>query len=324
MIKVTAAGPTRLRIEVNMGSGSPKSSIHSEPVAFTIAFNRGSHYDDSLKHMIKYLREYRFQITLFLFILIPIIAIDTSTRAPRDYRFYDRWIIRLTSPVQTAIQWSLDRTFNGIQNYLFLLGTRRENLLLLDHNRKLLNEIASLKETQQENKRLRDLLGFQEKSEIQSVVARVIGRDVSTEYRAIRLNRGENAGLQKDMAVVTSEGVVGRILRTTAETADVVTVMDTLSAIDAIDERSRARGIVEGLTDTLCQLRFALRTDDIAVNDILISSGIGGIFPKGVPVGLVTKVTRQPYGITQVIEVKPAVDFSKLEEVLVIIKNTQG
>lgn len=274
--------------------------------------------------MFKYVREYRFQITLFLFILLPIIAIDTSTRAPREYRLYDRWIVGLTSPIQAGIQWTLDRGVSAFQNYVFLLGTRRENLILLDENRKLLNEIASLRETQQENSRLRQLLAFQEKSELQTVVARVIGRDVSSEYRALRLNRGENSGIQKDMAVVTSEGVVGRVLRTTPDTADVVTVVDTLSAVDAIDERSRARGIVEGLSDDLCQLRFALRIDDIAINDVLISSGLGGIFPKGVPVGIVSKVTKQPYGITQDVEVRPAVDFSKLEEVLVIVKKVKN
>ncbi len=206
---------------------------------------------------------------------------------------------------------------------MFLVGTRQENVALLTENRKLLNEISRLRETLQENNRLRGLLDFREQMELETVVARVIGKDVSNEYRAIRLNRGESSGIMKDMAVVTSQGVVGRILRTTASTADVVTVVDTLSAIDAIDERSRARGIVEGLSDDLCQLRFALRTDDIAPNDILISSGLGGIFPKGVPVGIVSKVRKQTYGITQEVEVRPAVDFSKLEEVLVIVKKSK-
>jgi rod shape-determining protein MreC len=270
--------------------------------------------------MFKYLREYRFQITLFLFVLLPVIAIDTSTRAPRDFRFYDRWIIALTSPVQSVIQWSLDLGASAIQNYVFLVGTRQENVALLTENRKLLNEISRLRGTQQENSRLRGLLEFREQMELETVVARVIGKDVSNEYRAIRLNRGESSGIRKDMAVVTAQGVVGRILRTTESTADVVTIVDTLSAIDAIDERSRARGIVEGLSDDLCQLRFALRTDDIAPNDVLISSGLGGIFPKGVPVGIVSKVRKQTYGITQEVEVRPAVDFSKLEEVLVIVR----
>ena len=270
--------------------------------------------------MLKYLREYRFQITLFLFVLLPIIAIDTSTRAPRDYRFYDRWIVGLTSPIQSGLQWALDHGVSAFQNYVYLWNTRKENLRLIETNRRLVNEVGQLRETGQENVRLRTLLDFREKLRLQTVTARVIAKDASTEFRAIRLNRGESSGVFKDMAVVTAEGVVGRVLWTTAGTADVVTVVDTLSAIDAIDERSRARGIIEGMTEDLCQLRFALRTDDIAPGDLLISSGLGGIFPKGVAVGRVSKVTRKPYGITQEIEVKPAVDLTKLEEVLVIVK----
>src|ERR1700679_1379179 len=109
--------------------------------------------------MIKYLREYRFYIILFLFILIPVISIDTSTRAPRNYRFYDRVIVALTSNIQMAISWSLDEVVSGVQNYVYLWHTRAENGELLDENRKLLNAIAGLKETEQENIRLRRLLG---------------------------------------------------------------------------------------------------------------------------------------------------------------------
>ncbi|MGK5083346.1 rod shape-determining protein MreC [Bdellovibrionota bacterium FG-1] len=268
--------------------------------------------------MFKYIREYRFYIILFMFVLIPVMLIDTTTRAPRDRRFYDRAVVAFTAPVQIIISWSLDHLASSFQNYLYLLRTRQENLGLLDENRKLLNEIASLRETQQENLRLRKLLSFEEKIQIHTVVTRVIARDVSTEFRAIRINRGENAGLRKNMAVVTNEGVIGRILRTTATTADVVTIMDSNSAIDAIDERSRARGVVEGMTDDNCQLRFVLRTDDIQPGDVMVSSGLGGTFPKGVPVGVVSKVNRKPFGITQDVEIKPSVDFSKLEEVLVI------
>jgi len=270
--------------------------------------------------MFKYLKEYRFYIFLFVFLLIPVLAIDTSTRQPKDYQIHDRVILGITSPIQGGISWSLDQIVSVFQNYLFLWHTRQDNLQVLEENRKLLNEIASLRETQQENQRLRKLLGFQEKLKTETVVARVIAKDVSTEFRAIRINRGESSGIHKNMAVLTNEGVVGRVLRTTNGTADVVTLLDLLSAVDAIVERSRARGIVEGMTDEVCQLRFALRTDDIEPGDLLISSGLGGIFPKGVPVGTVSRVNRKPFGITQEVEVRPSVDFSKLEEVMVITK----
>lgn len=268
--------------------------------------------------MFKYLKEYRFYIILSLFILIPIVAIDTSTRAPRDYKWHDRAIVELTYPIQSAISWSLDFIISSTQNYLFLLSTRKENLSLMQENRKLLNTIVNLQETMAENQRLRKLLNFKEEFQVSSVVARVIARDVSTEFRMIRINRGEDAGIRKDMAVVNSEGIVGRIFRTTKDTAEAVTILDLLSAVDAIVERSRARGIVEGMTDEVCQLKFALRTDDIQPGDRLISSGLGGIFPKGVPVGTVSRVYKKQFGITQTVEVVPSVDFSRLEEVTVI------
>jgi rod shape-determining protein MreC len=268
--------------------------------------------------MVKYLREYRFYIVLFAFVLIPVIAIDTSTRAPRDYRFYDKVIVSITWPIQATISWSLDQVAAGFQNYIYLWHTRQENIALTDENRRLLNDIASLRETEQENIRLRKLLNFQEQYKFQSVVARVIAKDVSAEFRAIRINRGESSGIRRNMAVISNEGTVGRILRATAHTADVVTVLDLLSAVDVINERSRARGVFEGLTDDTGILRYTVRTDDIQPGDGLISSGLGGVFPKGMPVGTVAKVTKKQFGISQDVEVRPSVDFSKLEEVLVV------
>jgi rod shape-determining protein MreC len=268
--------------------------------------------------MIKYLKEYRFYIILFLFILIPILSIDTATRSPRQYRLYDRVILAIIYPVQVTITWSLDSIIDFYQNYIYLFKVNSENSVLLDENRRLMNTIVNLRETQDENLRLRKLLGFKEEFALTSVLARVMAKDTSTEFRAIRINRGESSGIKKDMAVLNNEGIIGKVFRTTADTADVVTILDLLSAVDIIVKRSRARGILEGMTDELCQLRFTVRTDDIIPGDLLISSGLGGIFPKGVPVGNVTKVEKKSYGISQRIEVRPSVDFSKIEEVLVV------
>jgi rod shape-determining protein MreC len=270
--------------------------------------------------MIKYLKEYRFYIILFFFILIPVVAIDTSTRAPRDYHLHDRVIVAVTSPIQAVISWSLEQFASGFNNYIYLFHTRRDNLELVDENRRLQNLIASLRETEQENIRLRRLLQFEEQYKLDSIVGRVIAKDVSTDFRAIRINRGEQSGVKRNMAVLSNEGIVGRVLRTTATTADVVTVLDLLSAVDAVDERSRAHGVIEGLTEDTAEMRYTVRTDDIQPGDILVSSGLGGIFPKNIPVGVVSKVDRKQFGITQKVEVKPSVDFSKIEEVIVVVK----
>lgn len=273
--------------------------------------------------MLRYVREYRFYITLFFFLLLPVVALDTQNRAPRDYHLYDRLILALTSPIQSVIRGTLDWTVEGFENYVFVLNTKRENKKLLLENRKLLTTIAELRESEQENIRLKKLLGVRDEFKFETLVAKVVAKDVSTEFRTIRINRGEKDGILKNMAVVTHEGIVGRVLRTTENTSDIVTILDLLSAVDVIDDRSRARGVVEGNTDELCELKFALRDDDIEVGDILISSGLGGIFPKGLPVGQVSKVNRKPFGITQEVEVKPSVNFSKLEEVLIILKREE-
>lgn len=268
--------------------------------------------------MLRYIREYRFYIILFLFVLVPILVIDTTNRAPTQYNWIDKTVVTLSTPVQIVLNWTLDKVVSGFQNYAFLWHVKRENLELQELNRRLLGEIVSLKEVQSENERFRKLLDFGSEAKYQFIGAQVIAKDVSTDFRAVRINRGSDHGVKKDMAVVTHEGVVGRVLRTTNHTADVVTVLDFLSAVPALNSRSRTQGIVEGLTDELCQIRFTLRTDDVQKGDLFVTSGLGGVYPKGLPVGTVVEVKRKPYGITQYIEMKPAVDFYKLEEILVL------
>ena len=271
--------------------------------------------------MINYLKQYRFYITLFIFLLIPLISLDTSMRSARDYRFYDRVVVGLTAPLQSIISGTLEYFLSSLENYVFLWHTHRDNLILIEENRKLLNALADLREINQENIRLKRLLDFRENISFKTVVARIIAKDISQEFRSLRINRGESSGIKPHMAVLAGEGVVGRVLRTTSQSADVVTILDPLSAVDAVVERSRARGIVEGYTDETCQLRYALRTDDIQPGDLLLTSGLGGVFPKGLAVGVVALVNRQLYGITQEVEVKPTVDFGKLEEILVVLND---
>ena len=270
--------------------------------------------------MLKLLKQYRFYLAILAFLLIPILSIDTGNRSPRDYQFYDRVALAITSPFQIAINWFLDTAVSTYQNYVLLFKTHQENSALVEENSKLVNTILNLRELEQENIRLRNILQFKENYKMSTVVARVIAKDVSSEFRAVRINRGSEDGIEANMAVLNVEGVIGKVFRVSNHTADVVTILDPMSAVDAYILRSRARGIVEGLTDSLCQLKFALRVDDIQPGDILLSSGLGANFPKAIPVGTVIKVTRKSFGVTQKVEVKPSVDFSKLEEVIVVTK----
>lgn len=270
--------------------------------------------------MLKLIKEYRFYTAIALFVLIPILSLNTSNKASVDFSLFDRAVVFVTAPIQSAITLTVDHVARFIQNYVFYVSVRKDFLSVTEENRRLLNTIHDFKEMEAENKRLRSLLQFQEKLENKKITAQVIAKDSSPEFRSIRINKGSDAGIQRGMAVVTHEGIVGKVLRTTARHSDIITVLDNLSSVDSIVQRSRARGILEGATDFLCVLRYALRTDDIEVGDVVVSSGLDGTYPKGLMLGMVTKVTKKSYGVTQDVEVRPNVDFSKLEEVLVILK----
>ncbi len=120
------------------------------------------------------------------------------------------------------------------------------------------------------------------------------------------------------MAVIVPEGVVGQILKTGPRHATVLLLTDYNSAIDAIVQRTRAKAIVEGRGENRCQLKYLLRSEDVVVGDLVVTSGLGGNFPKGLLVGEIRKVEQREHGIFQYAELVPSVDLTKLEEVLVI------
>jgi len=263
-------------------------------------------------------KEYRHYVFAVILTVLPLIALNAGDKKPADLFWYDKAVLRITSPMQNLLSWGIGSAWESIQNYFLLLETKKNNIVLTNENRKLLNELASFHEVVLENKRLRKLVGFSEAIPGKKVTAQIIAHDIFSEFRSIRLNKGSRHGVTKGMAVVTHEGIVGRVFRVDKNYSDVLTLLDSSSAIDSIIQRNRSRGIVEGLTQNLLSMKYIPRTENIHVDDIVLSSGIGALFPKGVPIGRVTKVKKKNYGITQTVEVFPSVNFSKLEEVTII------
>jgi rod shape-determining protein MreC len=264
------------------------------------------------------IKEYRHYLASVFLAIIPLIALNSGGKSAADFHWFDRAAVTVSAPVQGAISWMIDMSWGVAEDYLLLLNVRQNNSDLSYENRQLQNEIANLQEMARENERLRKVVEFGLEIPGKKIVARVIAQDVSSEFRVIRLDKGSNEGIEKGMAVVTPEGIVGRVLRVTGRYSDVLTLLDSSSAIDALSQRSRARGVIEGISESLLAFKYLRRTDDIEVGDMVVSSGIGGLFPKGLAVGKVSRVERKSYGITQTVEVTPAVDFSKLEEVTVV------
>lgn len=264
------------------------------------------------------IKEYRHYFLAALIIIIPLFVLNASDKQPADLYWFDKFALRITAPAQRGISWAIDASWNTIHNYLFLLDAKRNNIELAEINRKLMSEISAFREVALENERLHKLVKFSEALGGESITAQVIAQDVLPEWRTIRINKGRNSGIEKGMAVVTHEGIVGRIIRSDRNYSDILTLLDSSSNIAALVQRNRSRGVIEGYTENLLRLKHIRRTDDVRVGDIVVSSGIGGIFPKGLVVGSVINVKKKNYGITQTVEVYPSVDFSKLEEVMVL------
>lgn len=213
-------------------------------------------------------------------------------------------------------------SFQSIRNlwfgYIYLFGLREENLNLKKEIGQLREQLNSVREAVGENQRLRDLLTFKEDSGHSTLTARIIGMDPTNLFKTITIGKGSADGVSKGMAVVTSDGVVGRVLSSSAGSSKVLLIIDRNSDIDAIIQRSRDRGIAEGGDLGLLHLKYLARSSDAVEGDLLVTSGVGGVFPKGLVIGSISKLDRGAGGLFLYAEAKPAVNFSKLEEVLII------
>jgi rod shape-determining protein MreC len=230
-----------------------------------------------------------------------------------------RVALSLVSPVQETISAVTDFTSGLWRHYFFLIAVAQRNNELEKKLALALVQNNACKEALLENERLRSSLGLKAKIPFKLVAAEVVARDASPWYQTIVINKGEAAGIVAGLPVVMPEGIVGHVMTASAEYAKVLLMLDRNSAVDAIIQRTRARGITRGAGDKGCIFDFALRTADIRVGDTVFSSGLDGIYPKGLPVGHVSRVVRRNAGLFQEIELIPYVDFTKLEEVMIII-----
>ena len=227
--------------------------------------------------------------------------------------------LRVLAPFQHAFHWGVDTVHSVFKNYVFFVNLREENRQLQEEVSRLKRENSDLRESAQGFERLRNLLLLKERFPATMITAEVLTYSPSAWLRTIVINKGERDGVKKDMPVVTWEGVVGRILRTSPHVAVVLLVIDRNSAVDGVVQRTRTQGIVEGGGGARCYVRYVPRAEDVQVGDTIITSGMEGIFPKGLALGEVARVVKKDYGLFQEIEITPSAHFSRLEEVMVIV-----
>lgn len=225
------------------------------------------------------------------------------------------WMFR---PLQIAAESTAAWIRDIHQNYATVSGFKVENERLRNRIQTLEVERNKLLEAEATNRRLQQLLELRSHLPSGSVTASIIANSASTWFQSCLLDKGSADGVSKGMAVVTPIGVLGRVVSVTARTAKVLLLTDPNSGVDVLVQRTRARGIVSGSLESGTILKYVKRTEDIQEGDRLITSGVDGIFPKGLLVGTVIKVRKQSLGLFQHVEVLPAVNSARAEEVLVV------
>lgn len=271
--------------------------------------------------MLELLKRYRELIVVAALLVLPLGVFFAHARSPEERTAVDRAVLAATRPVEKAMGWAVTGTLRAWDGYVALRHAREEARLLRQQVERLELDRQRWEQVQAENQRLERLLDFAGGTTERTLVgAHVVGVRLDPKgLQLVTIDRGAAAGVRRMMPVVTAQGVVGRIHAVTAGTADVILVVDRNSAVAARVDRSRARATVRGLGGTdLCRLDYALRADDLIEGDLLVTSGTDGVFPRGLPLGRVTRLRRQPYGLYQNADVVPAVDVTRLEEVLVI------
>jgi len=209
-------------------------------------------------------------------------------------------------------------------DYVLLFEVREENDRLASRVARLDMERHVLLEQGVENRRLRSLLQLRERIGGELIAAEVIARDISPPFfrvTRVELDRGSRDRVRSGMPVLSGSGLVGLVLNAGAQTADVQLIVDRRAAVDVIIQRTGARGMLRGTGEEeryLARIQFLGREDALRVGDLVHTSGLGQRFPPSILVGRVTRIVREDFGLYQEVEVTPAVDFSRLDEVLIL------
>jgi len=271
--------------------------------------------------VIALLRRYRELILVSVLLLVPLAVFFAHARRPSERSRLDRAVIWLTTPVERAVGWTVTGSLSAWRSYVALRNAHEQAMAMSQEVNALRLERQQLLAERGEAERLRRLLSFAEQAPERTYLgARVIGVKLGpTGLQLLTVDRGSDQGVARMMPVVVADGVVGRVHAVTGSTADVLVLSDRNSSIGVRVERTRARANVRGLgKPDSCRLDYALRAEDMIEGDLLVTSGTDGVFPRGVPVGRVTQLHRSAHGLFLDARVKPAVDVTHVEEVMVV------
>ena len=265
---------------------------------------------------------HRSLVLLGIVVLAQVLLLAVQIKRGDQVRLIRVWAVALITPAQRAVSWSVGKVQNGWRNYVGLRGVTQENAALREELARMKLRNTELESRAAEAARLAALLGFREShSDVPMVAARVIGAAATGSSNSIYVNRGETDGLRRNMAVITPEGVVGKVIEVYSDTAQVLLLTDKEAGLGALLASTRTQSPVGGTGEPKLLMKYITNDEKVSVGDRVLTSGQDRIFPKDLPVGTVVSV--RPGNPFQEIRIQPAARLDQLEEVLVLLSRQE-
>lgn len=263
----------------------------------------------------------RFKTILFLTVLVffSLVLITVNVKGSRQPKIVEAFASSIVFPFQKVVTNSLVGIGNFWEKYFYLVEVGEENRRLKAEIIKMDVLRNELTEIRLEHKRLLQLLEIKQQSAHQMMVAKIVGFDATNWSRMITIDKGSVNGVKRKMPVVSSSGLIGKIESVARNSSKVLLITDIRNAVDAIVQESRARGVVVGINKEICDMKYVSLEEKIEKGNRLISSGFGGVYPKGLLIGVVEEVRRKGYGLFHLVSVRPSANLEHLEEVQVLL-----
>jgi rod shape-determining protein MreC len=257
---------------------------------------------------------------LLAVLVLQLLLVSFQITRSNKVRLIQVWAVTVFDPFERALHGAIDASTTAWRTYRGLWRAQQQNQELQIELVAARSKIQQLTEQAAEAERLRHLLEFKQRLPFRTVAAEVIAASPGESSKAIYIDKGSNAGLKTDLAVITPAGVVGKILAVFPYSSQVLLITDPASGAGCILQRTRAQGILKGGPANRCEIQYVSNEETVEVADTVITSGMDRIFPKGLPIGTVIKT--RPGDVYREIVVEPSAPLNRLETVLVVLKAT--
>ncbi len=269
-----------------------------------------------------FVARHRAFFVLLAVLVLQLLLLSFQITRSNKVRLIQVWAVTVFDPFERALHSAIDASTEAWRTYRDLWGAQQQNQELQIELVAARSRIQQLTERAAEAERLRQVLEFKQHLPFQTVAAEVIAASPGESSKAVYIDKGSNAGLKTDLAVITPAGIVGKILAVFPFSSQVLLITDPASGAGCMLQRTRAQGILKGGPTNLCEVQYVSNEETVEVPDAVITSGLDRIFPKGLPIGTVIKT--QAGDVYREIVVKPSVSLDRLETVLVVLKSPGG